>query len=108
MAGVWQEKDDTTVVGDVVISSRTSTFTIGRKEITFPPVNAELFKLLVLNAGIVVPRAQLLHPFKGSEFPSAHLNAHMCDLRRKLGKLLRRRIQTVVGKGYKYEILCSG
>jgi DNA-binding response OmpR family regulator len=104
LAGEWQDRDDTTVVGDVVISSRTSTIRIGREDISFTPVKAELFKLLVLNAGKVVSRAQLFHPFTGKKFPSAHLNAHMCDLRRKLGPGLSKRIETIVTQGYRYLI----
>lgn len=102
MAAEWQEHDDTTIVGDVVISSRSSTITIAGKDITLPPINAEHFKTLVLNAGKVVSRAQLFHPFRGSEFPSSHLNVHMCLLRVKLGPKFRERIQTVANKGYMY------
>jgi DNA-binding winged helix-turn-helix (wHTH) protein len=102
MAGEWQEKDGITVIGDVVISSRTSTVTLGRKDFVLAPIHAELFKVLVRNAGNVVSRRQLFHPFAGSQFPSAQLNAHMCELRRKLGPRLRERIQTVKNEGYKY------
>jgi DNA invertase Pin-like site-specific DNA recombinase/DNA-binding winged helix-turn-helix (wHTH) protein len=104
MAGEWQEKDDTTVVGDVLMSSRTPIFTIGRREITLPPINAELFKLLLLNAGNVVPRRQLTHPFTRAEFPQPQLNERIARLRKTLGFPLRERIQTVKNKGYKYEI----
>jgi DNA invertase Pin-like site-specific DNA recombinase/DNA-binding winged helix-turn-helix (wHTH) protein len=105
MSGEWQERDDTSMIGDTVISLRSSTVTIGREEISLPPVQAELFKLLVRNAGTIVPRAQLKHPFRESAFPSAHLNAHISELRRRLGPRFRTRIKTVVGTGYKYEVL---
>jgi DNA-binding winged helix-turn-helix (wHTH) protein len=104
MTGEWQERDDTTVVGDVVLSSRTPAFTIGRREITLSPINAELFKLLVLRAGNVVSRRQLIHPFSGVVFPWPQLSARIADLRKKLGFPLRDRIQTVKNKGYKYEM----
>lgn len=97
----WQERDDTTTVGDVVITARTSTITIAKKEIMLPPIQSEIFKLLVRSAGSAVARAQLLHPFTGKEFPSAHLNAHICELRRRLG-VLGKRIRTVKGQGYMY------
>lgn len=96
-----QERDDRTRVGDVQLTARTSTIRIGKNEIMLPPIQAELFKVLVSSGGKVVPRVQLLHPFSGKEFPSAHLNAHMCELRRRLGAY-RDRILTVKKEGYMY------
>jgi DNA-binding winged helix-turn-helix (wHTH) protein len=104
MTGEWQEKDDTTIVGDVVLSSRTTAFTIGRREITLSPINAELFKVLLLNSGCVISDRQLIHPFSGLDFPLTQIRARVADLRKKLGFPLRDRIQTVKNKGYMYEI----
>jgi len=103
LATEWQERDDCTKVGDVVITARTSTVTIARREIILPPIQAELFKVLVHNAGRIVPRVSLLHPFDGKEFPSAHLNAHISELRRRLGAY-RARIWCVKNQGYMYRL----
>jgi len=96
-----QEKDESTKIGDVMITGRTSTIRIGKNEIMLPPVQAELFKALVCNEGKVVPRVQLLHPFRDKEFPSKYLSVHIYELRRRLG-MYRARIQTVKSEGYMY------
>lgn len=99
VAGEWQEKDDTTIVGDTLITARTSTITIAGKDIMFPSVNGEILKILIRNAGEVVPRTQLLHPFSTKAFPSAHLNAHMSELRKKLASRLANASRLLLGKG---------
>jgi DNA invertase Pin-like site-specific DNA recombinase len=99
-----QTKDDSTRIGDVLITARTSTIKIGRDEIMLPPVQAELFKLLIRSDGEVVSRAHLSHPFSGKEFPSAHLNVHISELRRRLG-VYSERILTVKKEGYMYMIV---
>jgi DNA invertase Pin-like site-specific DNA recombinase len=98
----WQEKDDSTVVGDVVMCSRTATVTIGKKAIVLAPILSELFKLLVCNAGNIVSRSDLCDCLAGTHFRSSLLNTHMSVLRRELGFRFRQRIQTVRSEGYKY------
>lgn len=104
IAGGWQESGANIVLDDVVISSRVSTITIGRKEVILCPVNIEIFKLLVANAGAVVRRERLFSLFQGSPCPSPCLNAHISELRKKLGPQFRQRIQTIKGVGYRYEV----
>ena len=55
--------------------------------------------MLIHNAGHAVPLVQLIHPFSGKEFPSAHLNAHIAELRRRVG-IFRTRNRTVKNQGY--------
>ena len=98
----WQEREDTTVVGDVVFNARTPDITIGGKHIMFAPIEAELFKQLVRNAGKVLSNKQLVNPFNGSEYAKNVLGAYICTIRKRLGHHLRDRIVTEINSGYKY------
>lgn len=96
----WQEEDDSTTVGDVVVTERASTIRIAGKEIMLSPLKAAIFKLLVLNVGQVVSRGRLSNPVSGREIQ--YLTPHIHELRKKLGKQFRQRIQTIRGTGYVY------
>ncbi len=98
----WKDKGETIVVGDLAIQSRTCRVAFGKREICLPTVEAELFKTMILNAGSIVARSQLVDPFSGCEFPPTHLNAHISALRRRLGPQLRHRIETITCVGYRY------
>jgi DNA-binding response OmpR family regulator len=71
MAHQWQEDKEANVVGDIVMNARTSTLRVGLKQVTFRPVDVELFKKLVQNDGIVLSRKRFLHPFRHFEFTPA-------------------------------------
>lgn len=100
----WKAKSDLTVVEDIAFTLRTSTIEVGKKRITLPYIEAELFKVLLRNAGRVVPRSELFHPYKGHEFQTTHLGAHICVLRKMLGARIGNRIETVKGQGYRYVV----
>ena len=102
---------DTTVVGDVVFTSRTSTVTIGKQDFFLPSISASLFKLLVRKAGTVVSRKELaeaglsaLGPGSGGrpyDPTGQFLGSHICTLRRKLGPY-GHRIVSLPHLGYIY------
>jgi DNA-binding winged helix-turn-helix (wHTH) protein len=96
----WQEKDQSTTVGDVVFTTKSSTIKIGHKDVILSQSQAAMFKLLVLHAGETVSREKLCHPACGIDV--RYLTAHMHYFRKRLGRKVGSRIQTVVGKGYVY------
>jgi len=96
----WQEKDESTTVGDVVVTARSSTIKIANKEIILSQSEAAMFKLLVHHAGEPVSRERLCHPSSGTDFN--YLTAHMYYFRKRLGRRFGKRIQTVPGRGYIY------
>jgi DNA invertase Pin-like site-specific DNA recombinase/DNA-binding winged helix-turn-helix (wHTH) protein len=91
-------------VGDVVISTRSCTVTMGGKDIMLPSIESAIFNLLVLSAGKVVSRKQLRQAFVGKQLLSSNVNAHICNLRAKLGPTFIRRLQTLPHVGYVYTL----
>jgi DNA invertase Pin-like site-specific DNA recombinase/DNA-binding winged helix-turn-helix (wHTH) protein len=111
VASEWKKQEGTTIVGDVILTARTSTFTIAGRELTLPAVEAGLFRLLVQHRGSVVPRKALLdiavlasrERISRSAHPREYfLRNHICILRRKLGAF-GERIITVKLEGYMYD-----
>jgi DNA invertase Pin-like site-specific DNA recombinase/DNA-binding winged helix-turn-helix (wHTH) protein len=102
----WRPHNEVTVVGDVLFTARTSTITIAGKEILLARIDAAIFKLLVTNAGHVVSREKLCRCGDGPK--TLFVTAHVSELRRKLGKQFRKRIVTVKGVGYMYEMPREG
>lgn len=102
VAAAREGADDNIRVGDVVISARSCTVSLGRKEITLGPLASAIFNLLVLNAGRVVSRKTLCQALVGKNVAPVNLNALICSLRVKLGANFSKRIQTVPGLGYVY------
>jgi DNA-binding winged helix-turn-helix (wHTH) protein len=102
LARADEEVDQAITVGDVSVTTRTSTVTANGKQTILPPLAAEVFKLLLSNAGQVVPRTQLLQLFADHSDSCHNLDLHIFELRAKLGPAVARRIETVKGKGYRY------
>ena len=91
-------------VGDVVVSTRSCTVTMDGKDTMLPPLDSAIFNLLVLNAGQIVSRKQLCNAVAGKELLSSNLNAHICNLRARLGPTFIRRVQTLPNLGYVYTL----
>ena len=90
------------VVGDVLFTDHDSTFIIDGTEIPLSTANAAIFRLLLQNAGRVVPRATLTHAGTKRD-KDLYLNIQIGELRRSLGTHFRSRILTVRHKGYMYQ-----
>lgn len=88
-------------VGDVLIRGDTWTFSIGSREISFGPVSAALFRVLLMNANRVVSTEKLMRSVPEG-FDSSDLSNHIYILRHKLGSENEWRIRTVRGMGYMY------
>lgn len=93
--------EEVSIVGDVVFTEDGSTMHIDGNEIQLSRANAAIFRLLLRNAGRVVPRRLLsLSRTKDKEI---YLNIHIHELRKALGTRFRNRIVTFVNEGYLYE-----
>jgi len=88
-------------VGDVLVREDTWTFSIGPREISFGPVTAALFRVLLMNANLVVSNEELARSVPG-DVDSSDLSKHIYILRKKLGREQECRIRTVRGVGYMY------
>ena len=98
----WNPQNDITVAGDTTFAERAALLVIGSKEVKLSRIESIIFKLLIQNAGGVVPRNKLgCCADKPTEW---FLRAHISALRKKLGKKFRNRIITVPGEGYMYGI----
>jgi len=97
----WKTKSDITSVGDALFKKRTSSLTIAGKELRLSRIEWQFVKLLLENPGSVVSLEQLRglanHP--NDYFVRGHISA----LRAKLGRKFRKRLVTVVKKGYMYK-----
>jgi DNA-binding winged helix-turn-helix (wHTH) protein len=106
----WRPQDEFDIVGDVVLSRRSSIVTMGRKRFQLPDVAAAMFKLLVCNAGNVVSPEALR---KVAQVASRQRSEpHLCFnefyvrncisvLRKRLGQFANR-ILTIKCEGYMY------
>jgi DNA invertase Pin-like site-specific DNA recombinase/DNA-binding winged helix-turn-helix (wHTH) protein len=88
-------------VGDVLIREDTWTFSIGPREISFGPVTAALFRMLLMNADCIVSKEKLLNAIPDN-FDSSGLSKHIYVLRSKMGHENQWRIRTVRHSGYMY------
>jgi len=88
-------------VGDVLIREDTWTFSIGPREISFGPVTAALFRVLLMNANRVVSNEKLMRSVPDG-VDLSDLSRRIYILREKLGSENEWRIRTVRGAGYMY------
>lgn len=95
------------VVGDVVFIEDDPIINVDGNEIQLSHVNAEIFRMLVRNAGHVVPRRTLAH-FATKGDREIQLNAHIGEIRKALGAQFRARIVTVRNVGYMYQKVPTG
>lgn len=102
LVGGNEEVDQAITVGDVTVTTRTSTVTANGRQTILPPLTAEILKLLLSNAGHVVSRTQLLQLFADHSASVHNLSRHIFELRSKVGQAVAGRIETVRGKGYRY------
>lgn len=94
-------------VGDVRLDPESHEVTLRSVRLHLPLREFELLRLLMENAGIVLPRATLLNRLWGPSMPleSTSLEVHIRRLRAKLedDPAGPRRILTVRGIGYRYQ-----
>jgi two-component system, OmpR family, response regulator RegX3 len=94
-------------VGDVRLDPESHEVTLRSARLHLPLREFELLRLLMENAGIVLPRATLLNRLWGPSMPleSTSLEVHIRRLRAKLEDepARPRRIVTVRGIGYRYQ-----
>jgi DNA-binding response OmpR family regulator len=94
------------VVGDIVLDPRAHEVYVREKPVNLPPKEFALLRLLMSNAGAVLPTSYLLDAVWGEEFAGAMqvLYVHMGWLREAIEEEPRRPryIQTVRGVGYKF------
>jgi len=88
-------------VGDVSIREDICTFSVGPREISFGPVTAALFRMLLMNADCIVSKEKLLNALPDN-FDSSALSKHIYVLRNKMGHENEWRIRTVRHEGYMY------
>ena len=95
-------------VGDVRLDPESHEVTLRSVRLHLPLREFELLRLLMENAGIVLPRATLLNRLWGPAMPldSTSLEVHVRRLRAKLedDPADPRRIVTVRGIGYRYQV----
>jgi DNA-binding winged helix-turn-helix (wHTH) protein len=72
-------------VGDVLIREDIWTFSVGPREISFGPITAALFRVLLMDANRVVSMEKLLSAAPESFDPS-DVSKHIYILRDKLGR----------------------
>ncbi len=99
-------RDERLAVGDVVLDPKSHEVYVHNKRIDLPPKEFELLRLLVANAGTVLPTDYLLDAVWGEEFAGAVqvLYVHIGWLRDKIEPDPRhpRFVQTIRGVGYKF------
>ena len=88
-------------VGDVLIREDIWTFSIGPREVSFGPVTAALFRMLLMNANRVVSNEKLMRSVP-EDFDLSDVSKRIYILREKLGSENEWRICTVRGLGYMY------
>ena len=93
-------REQTIVRGDVILSPRTFTITIGRKHVDLYPTGYKLLTMLLSRPDQVLSREELSLGLPGG-LERGFLTAHIVALRKQLG-CYRTRICTVVGQGYMY------
>jgi two-component system response regulator RegX3 len=94
-------------VGDVRLDPESHEVTLRGTRLHLPLREFELLRLLMENAGIVLPRATLINRLWGPSAPSdsTSLEVHVRRLRSKLedDPALPKRVLTVRGIGYRYQ-----
>lgn len=93
--------DAVSIIGDVVYSEEDPTMLIDGSAIRLSRATAHIFRLLLRNAGHVVPRSIL--SVSRNQDKEINLNAYIADLRTALGPQFRNRIVTYKNVGYMYK-----
>jgi two-component system response regulator RegX3 len=95
-------------VGDVSLDPDRHEVVVRGQEITLPLKEFELLELLLANAGRVLPRETLIDRIWGADYvgDTKTLDVHVKRLRAKVedDPSNPRRIVTIRGLGYKYEV----
>lgn len=98
----FEADTDTLRVGAIELDRRARRCTVSGEEIDLTRREFDLLETLLLNAGQVCNRDQLLDAAWGSRYVSEKtVDVHIAGLRRKLGPALR--ISTLRGVGYRLE-----
>ncbi len=93
--------EEVSIIGDVVFSQDDPTMVVDGSEIRLSRATAHIFRVLLRNAGHVVPRSILSVSRKqGKEI---RLDARVANLRTALGPQFRNRIVTYRNEGYMYK-----
>ena len=107
MGGPSRRQKPLLQVGDVRLDPESHEVTLRAARVHLPLREFELLRLLMDNAGIVLPRATLMNRLWGSSAPldSTSLEVHVRRLRAKLedDPADPKRIVTVRGIGYRYQ-----
>ncbi|WP_128895230.1 response regulator transcription factor [Longirhabdus pacifica] len=93
-------------IEDVTIDRQGQVVKIGTERVTLTPKEFELLLYLVDNEGIVLSREQILNQIWGYEYYGDErvVDTHIKKLRKKIQKSAKH-IHTVIGTGYKFEVL---
>jgi two-component system, OmpR family, KDP operon response regulator KdpE len=99
-----QPTDQPYQIGDVSVDLGRRTVTVAGQEVHLTPIEYDLLKHLVLNAGRVLTHQTLLERVWGPEYESEvhYLRPVITSLRKKLGTHL---IQTEPGVGYRLKVM---
>jgi DNA-binding response OmpR family regulator len=101
--------DETITVGDVELDSRSRVVRRASELVDLTTAEFDLLRVLLLQAGQVVPREQLFQVVLGREFSvfDRSIDNHVSSLRRKLGARIYdvERIKSVRNVGYQYAVV---
>jgi two-component system response regulator CpxR len=93
-------------VDDITLSASTRVVTRDAAPVELTTVEFDLLHVLMKAAGTVVPREELVRTVLGREFApyDRSIDTHVCNLRRKIGRLKdgTERIKGIRGTGYLY------
>jgi two-component system response regulator CpxR len=93
-------------VDDITLSTSTRVVTRDAAPVELTTVEFDLLHVLMNAAGTVVPREELVRAVLGREFApyDRSIDTHVCNLRRKIGRLKdgTERIKGIRGTGYLY------
>lgn len=99
-------------VGDITLDRLTRTVSVDEKRTDLTAVEFSLLSLLLLHAGAVVPREELVRTVLGRPYSpyDRSIDVHVSNLRRKLGPHPDglERIKAVRGTGYQYTFQGGG
>lgn len=92
-------------IGDMIIDSQKQTVRCGGKPIYLTRKEFGLLEYLARNEGYVISRGMIMeHVWDQDSDPFSNtIEAHILNLRKKLGRLGHQLIHTVPGRGYKVE-----
>ena len=99
-----EEKEEMVSVGEITLSDKKHLVTVNGENISLTIKEFEMLKLFMQNPGIVFSRNTLLSEVWGVDYlgETRTVDMHIKTLRKKLGDS-GRRIETVIGVGYRME-----